>query len=202
MTMNEKKMQSITKEIEKLNKSLERNNARLVKKTAAAEKVNANWTREEWFANRENATPDQYEAYFDMSLVQSEIADLNRRIENANKRLAKVSGVVEADTAAAKEVERVANIENLMHKTAEEKEAEYQKWLAEFKAECLKDGIEIDRASYHMVDGKTFNGKKFFLYINSGFTVRSRHCYSLTVDGETVFTSGTFDTAYAYLMRK
>ena len=46
-TMIEKKMNSIIKEIEKLNKSLERHQGLLQKKIEKCEKLNCNWTKEE-----------------------------------------------------------------------------------------------------------------------------------------------------------
>ena len=85
---------------------------------------------------------------------------------------------------------------------AAQRKAEYERWLAEFKAECLKDGIIIDNACGTWFDGTAANGKRFYLDRNNGWTDRSWHCYSLTIGGETVFTSGEFNTAYRYLMKK
>jgi hypothetical protein len=75
-------------------------------------------------------------------------------------------------------------------------EEEYQKWLAWFKDECLKDGVVIDEASNNYVIGITPSGQKFSFWINNGYTERSWHCYSLTIGGRTIFTSGEFWRCY------
>lgn len=90
---------------------------------------------------------------------------------------------------------------NYNEKTPEERKAEYEKWLAQFKADCLKDGIVIDKASNSWITGKTKSEKSFCLSINNGFTERSFHCYTLTIDGATIFTSGDFSTAYRYIKK-
>ena len=211
-TMIERQAASVQKELDKLIARLAREQARLVKKTAAAEKLGANCTSEEWFGGkRDEFTPEQAWSWIDMEGSKREIADLERQIANAEKRLAKLTGKVEAqqEANAAKEAEetRIGQIETRFL-TAEQveanrkrKEEEYQKWLAEFKAECLKDGIKIDKACASYFTGWTKGGKRFFIDGNCGYTVRSRHCYSLRIDGVTLFTSGEFFTAYRYLMK-
>ena len=212
-TMIERQAASVQKELEKLNARLAREQARLVKRTAAAEKLGANCTREEWFGGkRDEFTPEQAWSWIDMEGSKREIADIEGQIANAEKRLAKLTGKVEAqqeaNAAEAAEVERIGKIETKML-SEEEREAnaarrkeEYEKWLAEFKAECLKDGIIIDEACGRWFSGTAANGKRFRMEGNNGWTVRSRHCYTLTIDGYTVFTSGEFVTAYRYLMQK
>lgn len=210
-TMIERQAASVQKELDKLTARLAREQAKLAKKTAAAEKLNATCTCEEWYAGmREAYTPEQGWAWCEARHAKQDVEDTERQIANAQKRLDKLTGKVDEQNAkiAAKEQEisRIGNIENRFL-TAEQietnrkaKEEEYQKWLAAFKAECAKDGIEIDKACASYFTGKTKCGKRFFIDKNCGFTTRSWHCYSLRIAGETLFTSGEFFTAYRYLM--
>lgn len=212
-TMIERQAASVQKELDKLNARLAREQAKLVKKTAAAEKIGATCTREEWFAGmREAYTDEQRWAFTEKWSAERDVEDTERQIANAEKRLAKLTGKVDAQQEAnakeTAEVERIGKIEIKML-SEEEREAnaarrkeEYEKWLAEFKAECLKDGIIIDEACGRWFSGTAANGKRFHLDGNSGWTTRSRHCYTLTMNGVTVFTSGEFLTAYRYLMKK
>lgn len=222
MTMIEKKMQSLEKEIEKLAKSLDRYTALLEKKTAICDKLGCNWSDEEYdrrikqlharhegesivhFGNDDDLiTAKQNGAWFDMSLAQDNVEDCRRRIQNAEKRYANAAAKVkeenERDEAFRKEYDRLSDMERKM--LAEKAEKEYQKWLAWFKAECLKDGIIIKEASNSMAHGNTPSGKSFFFCINSGWTERSFHCYSLRIDGHTRFTSGEFWTCYSAVKR-
>ena len=212
-TMIEKKAASVQKELEKLTARLAREKARAEKKAAAAEKLGAICTDEEWFGGkRDTFTNEQAWAWIDWTGAKRDIQDTERQIENAQKRLDKLTGKVEEQQEErAKEeaiIARCNSIENRMltqeerEAKAARKEAEYQKWLAEFKAECLKDGIIIDNACATWFDGTAANGKRFFIDRNNGWTERSWHCYSLTIDGVTIFTSGEFTTAYRYLMQK
>ena len=45
-------------------------------------------------------------------------------------------------------------------------------------------------------NGFTPSGKRFTIYGNSGVTIRSRHCYTLYIDGKVIFTSGEFWRCY------
>ena len=211
-SMIERQVESVRKEIEKLNARKAREIAQLAKKTAAAEKIGANCTKEEWFAGmREAFTDEQRGAWFNMECAKDLVAETERGIANAEKRLAKLTGKFEAQqeatAARTQEETRIGKIE-IRFLTAEQveanrkqKEAEYQKWLAEFKAECAKDGIKIEAACANWFEGWTKGGKWFQMAINNGYTIRSRHCYSLQIAGDTVFTSGEFMTAYRYLMK-
>lgn len=204
-TMVEKKAESIRKEIEKLEKSLARNKGILEKRIAKAEKVNANWSREEFFQHRDTDMTDaQWSAYFDKRSAESDIEDITERLENAKKRLSKILPKVEEASAEKAETERLEVMESRFYrasKSAEEREAEYQAWLKWFKAECLKDGVVIEEANGWVVYGKTRSGKRFCMFGNSGHTVRSLHCYTLKINGETVFTSGDFSTAYTIVKK-
>ena len=100
-TMIERQAESIRREIEKLSKSLNIHTERLAKKTTKASAVDALWSREQWFAGkRETGTPEQIEAWWNWTMEQSEVDDLNSRIENAQKRLAKAEAKVEAQKSA------------------------------------------------------------------------------------------------------
>lgn len=49
--------------------------------------------------------------------------------------------------------------------------------------------------------GITASGKNWTLEGNSGWTTRSRHCGTLYIEGEgTIFTSGTIDKAFEYVL--
>lgn len=212
-TMIEKRAESIRKEIAKYEARLARHEAKLAKATAKAEKMGATEFKEEW--NETNPENPMYRkpehmpfvsAYFDYKRATSDVEETKQYLENANKRLEKILPQVAEIEAVTAECEAIGNIEakmirNLPKKSAEELKAEYEAWLAEFKADCLKDGIIIDEATAHFVAGTAKNGKRFALYINNGFTERSLHCYTLRIDGETIFTSGDFVTAYRILKK-
>lgn len=201
-SMAERKVESINKEIEKLQKSLERNEARLTKKTEAAVKVNANWTEDEWFGGkRESSTAEQRMAYLDLSMARDEVNDLQRRIANAKSRLAKATGEAESTIAERASAERVSKMDSSIWTAKAMTAEEFEAWLTGFKAECLKDGVQIETYRGWRITGKTKGGKSFGLHLNNGSTNRSMHCYTLYIGGEMIFTSGEFGTAYAMLKR-
>ena len=209
MTMNEKKVQSIQKEIEKLTNSLNRYKGLLEKKIAKCEKLNCNWTKEEMFEKREagEINQKQWEAWFDKNLAEGNAEDTERRINNAIKRLEKATTIYEKENerneADQAFKDRANGIESEWNKlTKAERMAKYEKWLREFKAECLKDGIIIDEVNSIYISGKTPGDKSFILYNNNGWTDRSRHCYTLRIDGIVYFTSGTFQTCYRYIKNR
>lgn len=216
MTMNEKRVESIRKEIAKLEERLEKHIARLEKKTAVATKLDALEYKDEWdigeeirpgvtVRTKENAK--KFGAWFDMRGEQHEVEDLKRRLENANNRLEKAMPKAEADGEKREQDERANEMESKFYRAAnstkskEEREAEYLAWLEWFKAECLKDGVIVEHADGWSVGGLTASGKTFWIYGNSGTTLRSWHCYTLRVDGETIFTSGEFSTCYNRIKR-
>ena len=204
MTMAEKKMNSIQKEIEKLEKSLERYQGLLEKKIAKCEKLNCNWTREQMFEKRNNneMSQEQWSAYFDKSLAEGNVEDTEHRLANAAKRFEKA--VAEYEKVAEKEaVDEAINAKELAWlENRQKREEEYYKWLEQFKKECAKDGILIDEATNAYIYGHTASGKKFSMYINDGYTVRSLTSYTLRVNGTVLFTSGLFSTGYKYLMNR
>ena len=125
-------------------------------------------------------------------------------MENAHSRLNKVFPKVESqivEMESEKEfTQKATRIESHWIGVEEQKKA-YEKWLAEFKKECLEDDVVIDDANAHFVNGTTPNGKRFVVYINNGWTDRSRYCFTLRINGNTLFTSGTFQKAYATIVR-
>lgn len=204
MTMAEKKMNSIQKEIEKLEKSLERYQGLLEKKIAKCEKLDCNWTREQMFEKRENneMSQEQWSAWFDKSLAEGNVEDTQHRLENACKRFEKAAAEYEKVAEKTAEDERIDAKELEWLENRQKSEEEYYKWLEQFKKECAKDGIIIDEASNNWIYGNTASGKKFSMYINDGYTIRSLHSYTLRVNGVVLFTSGLFSTAYKYLMNR
>ena len=203
-SMIERKAESIRKEIAKLETRLEKHETKLAKLTAKAEKMDALEWKDLW--NEVDPSNPNFRkaehipfvsAYFDVHSERREVEDIKHSLENAKTRLEKVAPQATKAESESKENERIANIEmGWFTKTAEERQAEYEAWLKEFKSECLKDGIAIEEADHNWIIGKTASGKKFVMYRNSGFTERSWHCYTLRINGETVFTSGDFTTGY------
>lgn len=217
MTLNEKKMESIEKEIAKIAKSLERYEAILAKKTEQCIKLNCNWTDEEYrsrmqqlharhegeqvvyFGNDDDLiTKKQHGAWFDKSIAEDNVEDSKRRLANAEKRYAKISEAVRTENEKSEEFKKAYEHASEMERRMLEKKAEeeYEKWLAWFKAECLKDGVVINEATNNYCNGITPSGKKFSFWINNGYTERSWHCYTLYIEGKTIFTSGEFWRCY------
>jgi hypothetical protein len=204
MTRAEQKVNSINKEIEKLEKSLERYSGLLNKKVAKCEKLDCNWTREEMFVKRENneMSQEQWSAWFDKSLEEGHVEDTQRRLENAFRRLEKANAEFEKVAEQIELDEMISDKELQWMKSRELKEDEYYKWLNQFKKDCAKDGIIIDKASASYISGNTKSGKRFAMFINNGWTERSLHSYTLNIEDKTYFTSGLFETGYKYLMKK
>lgn len=75
------------------------------------------------------------------------------------------------------------------------KEAEKEaKRAAKQEAQKRADGIVIEESTNCYIYGKTPAGKGFWANANNGLTTRSRHCWCLKIEGETLFTSGTLTT--------
>lgn len=204
MTMAEKKMNSIQKEIDKLEKSLARYKGLLEKKIAKCEKLNCNWTREEMFDKRENGemSQEQWSAYFDRIIEESHVEDTQNRLENAGKRFGRAVEEYEKVVARETENEEINAKELQWLEASQKNEEEYYEWLNQFRKECAEDGILIDKATNAYIYGHTASGKEFSMYINDGWTIRSLHSYTLRVNGVVLFTSGLFSTAYKYLMNR
>ena len=187
---------SATNEMEKLNKRLERVTKAYEKKLAKAEKLGvANWTNEDrnewlksvpsdngWIINKEDVKKNG--AWFDLHMAKNEIERVKESIEYAEKRLEK------AETSLYeyhKELEEITDLK--------EKERLAKLAFEQEQKEWLKDGITLEGRYY----GVTPNGKRFGIVGNNGFTIRSRHCFTLYINGETIFTSGEFWRAYGVI---
>ena len=193
MKMVEIAYASETKQLEKLQAQLERREKALEKKMAIAEKLDATWTPEEhrawlenevetnngWIVNKEDGKRNG--AWFDVIRAKSDLEETKQAIEKANARLEKK---LEAVEAYREEVAKIADLKEREKLMKLEFEKEQKEWL--------KDGIKLEGRYY----GFTPAGKKFSIYRNNGFTRRSLHCFTLYIDGETVFTSGEFWRAY------
>lgn len=178
MTRDEIKKQSIEREIEKLEKQRERRVSILEKKTAAAEKLGANLTKEEFRERHAALSEKQDAACFallcarsDLEETESRIARLRKSLEKAERR---VAVYVEQKTQEEIERERAAAIE-----------------------EWARDGITVEVMSANLIRGRTPKGRYFSIDGNNGFTDRSRHCFTLTIDGKMIFSSGEFYRAYS-----
>ena len=203
-TKLEKQKAKATKDVEKYTKAVARYTALLEKKIAKCNELNCNWTFDQWLEHREakDYTDDQYFAWFKADLERDHIAEAERNLAYAEKQLEKLTGKAEAKAEENAQEERLNKMENAWWAmTAEERKAEYEAWLKEFKAECAKDGVIIDEADSQCIKGTTAYGKRFGMWINSGYAERSRHCYTLYIEGQTIFTSGDFSTGYAYITK-
>ena len=185
-------------ELIKLNTRLERAQKALEKKQAKAEKLGvANMTNDEhrewlstvetndmgWIVNKKDQQKNG--AWFDLYSAQREVEDVQRQIQNAEARFEKTEQKLEEYHRQVRTIEDLKAKEELMKK---ELEAEKKEWA--------KDGITLERR-YH---GITPNGKRFSIEGNSGWTNRSRHCYTLYLEGQgVVFTSGEFWRAYGVI---
>ena len=124
------------------------------------------------------------EAWWGLFSVTMDIEDIEDRIERAEKRVAKAQEKVQVYYDDIAKIEDIKEKEKLMQKTFEEE-----------KKEWAKDRITLEDRYY----GTTPKGNKFIIYGNNGITQRSFHCVTLRVNGETIFTSGEFWRAYAYI---
>lgn len=187
------KFTAIANELEKLTARLERAEKRLEKKMAKAEKLGvSNWTRDDrdawiktiemdngWIVNKKDIEING--AWFELICAKSDVEDIKRSIEKTEARLAKADAEVEA---YHKEIEEVEDLKKKEELRKLEFEAEVKEWK--------KDGITLEARYY----GYTPSGKRFYIHGNSGMTIRSRHCVTLIIDGDTIFTSGEFWRAY------
>lgn len=186
------------KELEKLSARLERAEKALVKKQANAEKMGvANMSREEhrewldtvptengWIISKADIKKNG--AWYDLFDAREEVQDIKRQIENAERRMARAEQQVTAYYKKVEETEDLKKKEELFKLNFE---AEQKEWK--------KDGISLEGRYY----GETPKGKRFWIEGNNGWTTRSLHCYTLTIDGNTVFTSGEFWRAYGIIKK-
>lgn len=187
------------KELEKLNAKLERAKKAYEKKLEAAKKYGVeNWTIDDhskWLDNVESvngfiANKSDIKinsAWFDMVCAENEVKDVEKAIERAEKRFEKAEIKLEE---YHKEVQKIADLKEREKLMQAEFEKEQKQWA--------KDGITLEARYF----GTTPNGKRFYIERNHGATFRSLHCFTLTIDGETIFTSGEFWRAYIEIKRR
>ena len=193
------KYRSIANEIEKLKIRLEKAESKLAKAEAKVEKLNCRWTKEEmlewrktvgttetgWIVN--DADIKKNGAWFDWEMAKDAVEEIKSKIENASDRFEKAEKKVEE---YRREVEKIADLKTREELYKLEFEAEKKEWA--------KDGINLEGRYY----GTTPKGSRFYVEGNHGFTKRSRKCFTLTINGETVFTSGEFWLAYSYIKNR
>lgn len=185
------------KEMEKLEKQLERRIKALEKAQAKAEKLGvAEWTNEErnaWlqtvetegFLIKNKADIDKNGAWFSLFGAKRDLQETEQAIEKCKARLEKKE---EAYTSCLNDQTEYEKREDLIKET-----------LEEMAKEWAKDGITLEGIRYGFY-GKTPQGKSFVIYRNSyGYTRRSLHCFTLKIDGQTIFTSGLFWRAYGVI---
>ena len=181
-------------ELAKLNTKLERAEKSYAKKMAAAQKAGvAEWTDEfrrnwlttiptdnGWIINKEDIKKNG--AWLDMIMAEHEVEDIKDSIQRAETRIEKIEKELDAYHA---EIEKIEDLK--------EKERLFQIEFEQEQAEWKKDGIDLQGRYY----GRTPNGKRFSIERNNGWTERSFHCYTLSIEGRgVVFTSGEFWRAY------
>lgn len=187
------------KELEKLNDQLERAKKAYDKKYANAVKYGVqDWDSVEYNAWLETVEKTEFfylinkadvkknGAWWDLFRAKREVEDITAKIERAEKRLEKAEQEVQK---YYNELEKIADLKA--------KEEFTQRQFEEEKKEWAKDGITLEGRYY----GLTPNGKKFVIYGNDGWTDRSLHCFTLRIDGRTIFTSGEFWRAYAVIKK-
>lgn len=188
---------SVANELNKLNTQLEKAQKALAKKQAAAEKAGvAGWTDEEhsewlksietsetgWILNKVDVKKNG--AWFDLVMAQDRVDEILYKIEKAETRFQKAEAELEKHR---KEVEAIEDLKEKERLQKLEFEQEQKEWA--------KDGITLEER----YSGRTPQGKRFCIYRNSGYTERSWHCFTLYIDGETIFTSGEFWRAYGVI---
>ena len=187
------------KELEKLNDQLERAKKAYDKKYVNAVKYGVqDWDNDEhyvWVESTERtesgffinkADEKKNGAWWDLFSAKRQVEDITERIERAEKRLEKAEQEVQK---YYNELEKIADLKAKEEFTQRQFEEEQKEWA--------KDGITLEGRYY----GLTPNGKKFVIYGNDGWTDRSLHCFTLRIDGRTIFTSGEFWRAYAVIKK-
>lgn len=197
--MVEIKEMAIVKELAKLQIRLERAEAKFAKAEALVEKLGCKWTIQEhrdwlltvpanemgFILNKEDVKKNG--AWFDWTMEESTLGDIKYSIENAEKRLAKAEIAVAEYHKMMDEMEDVKAKEALRIKEFEEEQKEW-----------AKDGINLVKRYV----GTTPKGNHFCIYGNNGYSFRSRHCFTLYINGNVIFTSGEFWRAYAEIKKR
>ena len=187
------------KELEKLNAQLERAKKSYEKKLANAIKLGVDtWNADDhtnwiasvekinsiYIANKEDIKKN--EAWWDLFSAKRAVDEITDSIERAEKRLSKAEAEVNNYREEINKIEDLKAKEEFAKRTFEEEQKEW-----------AKDGIKLEGRYY----GVTPSGKTFNIYGNNGFTDRSWHCFTLRINGETIFTSGEFWRAYAIIKK-
>ena len=199
MKMVEIKLRSITADYEKTLARKERNEKMLAKAIAKVEKLGCKWTEEEhreflktckanaagWMTDKKEI--EKNSAWYSWLHYESEVERINKDLEYYTKKLDEVQ---ERAEAYHREVAKIEDAKTRQARWQEEFEAEQKDWA--------KDGITLEARYY----GKTPKGLKFYIEQNNGWTDRSLHCYTLTINGETIFTSGEFWRCYLVIKNR
>lgn len=205
MTQIERMLNRCQNDIAKAQKGIVRCSKYNEKKEAKCIKLNCLWTTFEEFVRHRDSdmTNEQYAAYFDWHRNQNDIKEYEHNLERARKEYDKLMKKYTSESEEQALTHHINGIEGSWVQLVDrqEKQERYFRWLEQFKAECLKDGITIKEATNNYISGLSKKGEKFVMYINNGWTERSIHSYTLRIAGETIFTSGLFSTGYRYLMR-
>jgi hypothetical protein len=210
MTRAELYLNKCNKELEKLNIQLTKAEVTYENKLAIAQKYGVdtwdnethyNWLQSVpnnsgWLINKEDIKINT--AWFDLFSAKSRVDELQSSIEKALKRLDKAQK--DYDIECGKQAESA--LDDARSEIADKylntklSQEEIKAMQEQMKAEWLKDGIVITKFYGSGLEGITPQGKNFYFYINNGFTNRSWHCYTLCIDGVTLFTSGTIQSCY------
>lgn len=187
------------KELEKLNDQLERAKKAYDKKYANAVKYGVqDWDSVEHNAWLETTEKTEFAylinkadikkngAWWDLFSAKRQVEDITERIGRAEKRLEKAEQEVQK---YYNELDKITDLKAKEEFTQRQFEEEQKEWA--------KDDITLEGRYY----GLTPNGKKFVIYGNDGWTDRSLHCFTLRIDGRTIFTSGEFWRAYAVIKK-
>lgn len=185
-------------ELNKLNERLQKAEKALAKKRAIAEKYGvAEWTKEqhldwlhtvptsEWGFILNDSDIKKNGAWIDLGMAEDRVAEIEYKIEKAEERLDKAEEELDAYHKELEQIEDLKRKEELFKLAFEEEQKEW-----------AKDGITL--TSRYM--GYTPSGKSFWITGNNGFTKRSLHCFTLIIDGNTIFTSGEFWRAYGVVL--
>ena len=216
MTRTQMSVNSKVKELDKLNVRLARAKQAYEKKLAAAQKLGvAEWTCEDrnawlttipttefgYIIDKNDAKKNG--AWFDLQSAEYDIKDIEGTIERVTKVLNKYMGEYEKELEQEAADEITSQRSELMNRytTPQLTEEEVKAIQDSIKAEWAKDGITITEFYGSGLSGFTPNGKKFSFYGNSGITERSWHCYTLNINGCTLFTSGTVMSCYKTIKR-
>lgn len=199
MKREEIKFQTEIAKMEKATAALERAKKNLEKKLAKAEKYGVeNMTDEEhrewvktvpvneyfFMVNKEDVLKNG--AWFDLVTARENLSDAEYKLQRAEEGLQKAQEELDKHHKEVDELEDLKKKEDLQKKEFEE---EQKAWA--------EDGIALVKR----YRGTTPNGKPFAIEGNNGWTERSRHCFTLLIGNEVVFTSGEFWRAYAVIKR-